>query len=91
LETAARRKGLLGQQAKHYEFGALNNMGAMQGNKVTAKGEAMERKHEADAARRGTRTTSGANLSASPRLPHIDNGHKQVRNKQGHAEKLRHA
>lgn len=33
-------------------YGTLNKIGAMRGNKVTAKGEAMERKHERDQRRR---------------------------------------
>jgi hypothetical protein len=45
LETAAKRKGLTGREAKRYEYGAMNNMGAMHGNKITTKGVAMERKH----------------------------------------------
>jgi len=30
----------------HYVFGAMNNMGAMHGSKVTAKGRAMEAAHK---------------------------------------------
>lgn len=32
----------------HAIFGTMNKLGAMKGNKVTAKGRAMERKHERD-------------------------------------------
>jgi hypothetical protein len=45
LATAAAKKGFKGRQAAHYAYGAMNNMGAMHGNKETAKGRAMERKH----------------------------------------------
>lgn len=47
LKTEARKKGMSGKQAARYVFGAMNNMGAMHGDKITAKGEAMERKHKA--------------------------------------------
>jgi hypothetical protein len=33
-------------------YGTLNNIGAMHGNKETAKGKAMEAKHEADIAQK---------------------------------------
>ena len=46
LAAEARKKGFTGRRAARYEYGALNNMGAMRGNKVTAKGEAMQRKHQ---------------------------------------------
>ena len=47
LKKAAASKGLKGKRAAKYTFGALNNMGAMHGNKVTAKGERMQEKHDA--------------------------------------------
>lgn len=34
----------------HAVYGTMNKLGAMHGNKETAKGEAMERKHERDMA-----------------------------------------
>ena len=34
----------------HAIFGTMNKIGAMRGNKETAKGRQMERKHEADMA-----------------------------------------
>lgn len=49
LKRAAAAKGLTGERADRYAFGAMNNMGAMHGNKETAKGRAMETKHERDA------------------------------------------
>jgi hypothetical protein len=33
---------------KHAVFGTMNKIGAMKGSKITAKGRAMERKHERD-------------------------------------------
>jgi hypothetical protein len=35
-----------GAKNKHAIYGTMNKIGAMHGNKITAKGEAMERKHE---------------------------------------------
>ena len=48
LKTAAAKKGLKGKRADRYTYGALNNMGAMRGNKITAKGKALQKKHETD-------------------------------------------
>lgn len=45
LAKGARKKGLTGRRAARYVYGALNNMGAMRGNQITAKGERMEAKH----------------------------------------------
>jgi len=42
----AAKKGYKGRRADAYAYGTLNNMGAMRGNKVTAKGREMERKHK---------------------------------------------
>jgi len=33
---------------KHAIYGTMNKIGAMHGNKITAKGKQMERKHAAD-------------------------------------------
>lgn len=46
LEKEATRKGFKGKRAKKYIFGAMNNIGAMKGNQETAKGAAMQRKHD---------------------------------------------
>ena len=46
LKATAAKKGFTGRKADHYVYGALNNMGAMRGNQVSAKGAAMQRKHE---------------------------------------------
>lgn len=46
LRAGAAKKGFTGKRAARYVYGAMNNMGAMRGNKVTKKGEAMQRKHE---------------------------------------------
>lgn len=48
LRASARAKGKTGRVADRYVYGAMNNMGAMKGNKETAKGAAMEVKHEKD-------------------------------------------
>ncbi len=47
LEKSAAKKGFTGKRKARYVYGGLNNMGAMRGNKTTAKGAAMERKHNA--------------------------------------------
>lgn len=52
LESALRKtaadKGMKGDRADNYVYGAMNNMGAMKGNKETAKGRAMQKKHDED-------------------------------------------
>lgn len=55
LKSEARKKGFSGRRAARYVYGALNNMGAMKGNRETGKGAAMARKHAADTKRRGRR------------------------------------
>jgi hypothetical protein len=47
LKKSAAKKGFSGERADRYVYGAMNNMGAMRGNKETAKGKRMERKHQA--------------------------------------------
>lgn len=46
LRAEAKKKGFTGKRAEQYVFGAMNNMGAMRGNKETAKGAEMQRKHD---------------------------------------------
>lgn len=46
LRANAAKKGFKGKRAARYVYGAMNNMGAMRGSKETAKGAAMQRKHE---------------------------------------------
>jgi hypothetical protein len=46
LKKAADDKGLSGKKADRYVYGAMNNMGAMRGNKETPKGKRMQSKHE---------------------------------------------
>jgi hypothetical protein len=46
LRAEAARKGFSGKRADRYVYGAMNNMGAMRGSKETAKGAAMEKKHQ---------------------------------------------
>lgn len=55
LKAEAAKKGFKGRRADRYTYGAMNNMGAMQGSEVTAKGMAMEKKHKADMARKKMR------------------------------------
>jgi hypothetical protein len=46
LAKSAAKNGFSGKKAARYVFGAMNNMGAMRGNKETAKGAKMEAKHD---------------------------------------------
>lgn len=47
LESEAAKKGLTGRKAAQYIYGAMNDMGAMDGNKETPKGAQMQAKHDA--------------------------------------------
>lgn len=47
LKSEAAKKGMTGRKEAQYVYGAMNDMGAMHGNKETPKGAAMERKHDA--------------------------------------------
>jgi len=47
LKSEAAKKGFSGRRAARYVYGAMNNMGAMRGNKETAKGARMQEKHDA--------------------------------------------
>lgn len=47
LKAEAATKGMTGRKAAAYVYGTMNDLGAMHGNKETAKGERMEAKHEA--------------------------------------------
>ena len=58
LQAEAAKKGFTGARADRYTYGAMNNMGAMHGNKITAKGEAMQKKHDADVHRAMNRNMS---------------------------------
>lgn len=46
LKAEAAKHHLKGRAAARYIYGAMNNDGAMRGNKETAKGAAMQRKHD---------------------------------------------
>lgn len=48
LRSQAAKKGFKGRRADRYVYGAMNNIGAMRGNKETARGAQMEAKHRAD-------------------------------------------
>lgn len=47
LEDKLRANVPRGVDPDRYVYGAMNNMGAMRGSKITAKGKAMQRKHDA--------------------------------------------
>lgn len=49
LESKLRANVPRGVDPDRYVYGAMNNMGAMKGNKETAKGKRMQKKHEAGA------------------------------------------
>ena len=51
LAASASKAGKSGRAADKYIYGAMNNMGAMHGNKETAKGRVMTAKHNRDMAR----------------------------------------
>jgi hypothetical protein len=46
LEAKLRKNVPKGVDPDRYVYGAMNNMGAMRGNKITKKGRAMQRKHD---------------------------------------------
>ena len=46
LKREAAAKGLKGRKADAYVWGTMNNLGAVHGNKITAKGRRMEQAHE---------------------------------------------
>lgn len=51
LRHEAAKHGFTGRHADRYVFGALNHLNAMHGNKETAKGRAMQAKHNRDVKR----------------------------------------
>lgn len=48
LEKSAAKKGFSGERKDRYVYGTMNRIGAMHGNKITAKGRQMEKKHASD-------------------------------------------
>jgi hypothetical protein len=52
LEKSATKHGFKGHRAAAYVYGTMNKIGAMHGNKETAKGAAMEKKHRQHVFRR---------------------------------------
>lgn len=48
LKREAEKKGFTGKRLARYVYGGLNDIGAMRGSKETAKGEAMQVKHDRD-------------------------------------------
>lgn len=69
LAKGAKRAGLKGKAADRYVYGAMNRMGAMRGNKETAKGRAMERKHQRDSGREASSPRSKAHEALEHRFP----------------------
>jgi len=47
LRAEAAAHGMRGRDVAHYVYGTMNNIGAMRGNKETAKGARMDAKHAA--------------------------------------------
>lgn len=45
LKKSAAKKGFSGKRANKYVFGAMNNLGAVRGNKITPKGARMQKQH----------------------------------------------
>ena len=68
LKAEAQKKGFRGKRADRYVYGAMNNMGAMRGNRETAKGAAMEEKHRAKM-REDISKFKGASAEMSHRRP----------------------
>jgi hypothetical protein len=68
LKREAGKKGLKGNQADRYVYGAMNNMGAMKGSKVTEKGEEMQEKHLADKAKAARKGKLGKKLSKAEHM-----------------------
>lgn len=48
IKTEYRAKGKKGKALAHAVYGTMNTIGAMHGNKVTAKGERMQAKHDSE-------------------------------------------
>ena len=67
----------------------MNAEGLMRGSKETAKGRAMERKHEREM--NGTGASLARSAVRASTSSHIDHAHHNVKNAKGHSEKLRHA
>ncbi len=65
LKSEASAEGKTGRDADRYVYGALNNMGAMKGNKETAAGRAMAKKHAAKMASPRTAVTPPVDPTAS--------------------------
>jgi hypothetical protein len=65
LRHEGKRKGLKGKHLERYVYGGMNSVGAMRGNKETAKGAAMERKHESDL-KKGTAEMEKKSSNPSP-------------------------
>ena len=62
LKAEAARKGKTGRAADRYVYGTMNALGVMRGSQETAKGRAMDRKHDKDA---GLRAAHASHPNAS--------------------------
>jgi len=71
LKAEAASRGFTGRRADRYVYGAMNNMGAMRGNQVTAKGERMQAKHERD-------TKAGPRTSVAVAVRERNHPHKNL-------------
>lgn len=67
LKAEYRAKGKKGRALDHAVYGTMNAIGAMHGNKITAKGERMQEKHDTDMVKGKKRTKLHTKLSDIPR------------------------
>ena len=68
LARGAKKAGLRGKDADAYVYGAMNNQGYMRGNKETARGRALQRKHDRD--HPGRAASSASKSKAHEALEH---------------------
>ena len=71
LAKGAKKAGLTGKDKAAYIWGAMNNQGYMRGNKETARGRALQRKHDRDqrGAKRQDQKQSSAHAALEHRFP----------------------
>lgn len=79
LRRQAAKEGLTGRKADNYVYGAMNNLGAMHGNKETAKGRRMEAKHDAKAS--GHAQTHRHRMSGSHDGMYVTEHHRGAKRK----------
>jgi hypothetical protein len=68
LKAEAEKKRYSGKRADSYVYGTMQNIGAIKGNKETAKGRAMDAKHEADKKRKKKGSASHAGDALASRF-----------------------